>query len=212
MRKRRKATRSTRRTQRDRRSLAIVTGAVAILLLLASGTLWLIGGGTSPSRTAAVGGPFTLVQGDGQTVTDRSFPGKYLLIYFGYTSCQDICPTTLTSVAAALDALGDAAERVQPLFITVDPERDTPAVVGRYVNAFTPRLIGLTGTPAEIRKIADAYRVTSVVHPAGANPARTSVDHTSVLFLVGPDGRYIAPIRADETGDDMARSIARHLS
>ena len=186
-----------------------MAGLVAILLLLASGYLWLIGAGTTP-RTAAIGGPFQLVQGDGHPVTDRSFPGKYLLIYFGYTSCRDVCPTTLTTVAAALDDLGTKADRVQPLFITIDPARDTPSVVQDYANRFTPRLVGLTGEVGAIHKVADEYRVSSVRH-GDAGAAQYEVDHSSVLYLMAPDGHFIAPIRADESASEMARSIAGHL-
>lgn len=200
-------------TRSDHRPLATALGLVAALLLLASGYLWLLGAGERvPSGVAAIGGPFGLVQGDGQHVTDRSFRGKYLLIYFGYTSCRDVCPTTLTSLAAAIDALGDKADRVQPLFITVDPRRDTPAVVRQYASSFMPQLIGLTGTPDAVRRAADEYRISSVVHRAGPEPEGYAVDHTSVIFLVGPDGRYIAPIRADNTAPIMAKAIARYLS
>ena len=196
--------RAARRTLRDRASLAKLAGFTAVLLLLASGCLWLIGP-RSP-RTATIGGPFKLVQGDGRQVTDQNFRGQYLLIYFGYTSCQDVCPMTLASVAAALDDLGEAAGRVQPLFITVDPGRDTPAVVEKYVCLFTPKLVGLTGTAEEIHKVLVEYRVSSVAHHGGG------VDHSSVLYLVGPDGRYVAPIRADEPAAAMARTIASHLA
>ena len=202
--------RAARRKSRDRASFAKMAGLVATLLLLASGYLWLIGAGTPP-RTAAIGGPFQLVQGDGTPVTDRSFPGKYLLIYFGYTSCRDVCPTTLTNVAAAFDDLGTKADQVQPLFITVDPDRDTRSVVQNYATHFTPRLVGLTGEPSEVRKVADEYRVSSVRH-GDAGSAHYEVDHSSVLYLMGPDGRFIAPIRADESPSGMARTIAGHLS
>jgi protein SCO1 len=205
--------RVARRDRQYRKALLSATGLVAALLLIASGYLWLIGAGMGPhSRSAAIGGPFRLVDGDGQSVTDRSFRGKYLLIYFGYTSCPDVCPTALATLAAALDDLGEKAERVQPVFITVDPQRDTPAVVQQYVSSFTPRLIGLTGSPDEVRKITEAYRVTSVIHRANRNPASDLVDHSSVIYLVGPDGRYVAPIRADGAGNSMARAIAGHLS
>ena len=202
--------RAGRQKSRDRVPLAKMAGLVAILLLLASGYLWLIGAGMPP-RTTAIGGPFQLVQGDGHSITDRSFPGKYLLIYFGYTSCRDVCPTTLTNVAAALDDLGTKADRVQPLFITIDPARDTPSVVKDYANRFTPRLVGLTGELSEIHKVADEYRVSSVRH-GDAGAAQYEVDHSSVLYLMGPEGHFIAPIRADESASAMARSIADHLS
>ncbi len=208
-----KAGRATRRKHRDSTALVAGTGVVAALLLLASAYLWLIGAGPGrPSQTAAIGGLFALVQGDGKPVTDRSFRGKYLLIYFGYTSCRDVCPITLNTMAAALDVLGEKASQVQPLFITVDPQRDTPPVVRKYASSFTPLLIGLTGTSNEVRKVGDEYRVSTITHHAGTDPASYVVDHSSVIYLVGPDGRYIAPIRADETSAALAITIARYLS
>jgi protein SCO1/2 len=123
-----------------------------------------------------------------------------------------VCPTTLTSLAAALDSLGEKADRVQPLFITVDPQRDTPAVVRQYASLFMPRLIGLTGSPDEVRKVADEYRVSRAIHHGDGGSASYLVDHSSVIYLVGPDGRYIAPIRANGSGDSMAKAITSHLS
>ncbi len=195
----------------DRSGLLVILGAASCVLLLAGGYLWMLGG-TAPPRQATIGGPFTLTAPNGQTVTDQSFRGRYVLVYFGYTSCEDVCPVTLSAVADALDVLGPKASRVQPLFVTVDPQRDTPDLLGRYVAEFSPRLLGLTGTPDELRQMQQRYRVTSITHPGGAGSAGYTVDHSSVLYLLGPDGRYLAPIRADESGTDMARDIARHLS
>ena len=192
----------------DRKGLLAMLGGAACLLLLASGYLSLLGG-PAPPRAPAVGGPFALTADDGRTVTDQSFRGRYVLLYFGYTSCQDVCPVTLSAVAEALDVLGPAAARVQPLFVTVDPQRDTPDVIRRYVEAFTPRLVGLTGTPGQLRQMEQSYRVTSTTHPGGAG---YTIDHSSVLYLIGPDGRFLAPIRADETGQAMASDIAGHLA
>ncbi len=186
-------------------------GGVAGLLLLAGLYLWSLGG-PAPLHPAGVGGPFTLTAADGQTVTERSFQGRYVLIYFGYTACQDVCPVTLSAVADAMDVLGPWGGRIQPVFVTVDPQRDTPDVLGRYVAGFTPRLLALTGTPDQLRHMQQEYRVTSIAHPGTAGSAGYTVDHSSVLYLIGPDGRYLAPIRADETGPEMARDIARHLS
>ena len=199
------------RRRRDHRPFATAAVVVAAILLLASGYFWLIGAGRGLPPQAQIGGPFELVQGDGQTVTDRSFRGKYLLIYFGYTSCQDVCPVTLTSMTAALEILGRRADQIQPLFITVDPERDTPPVMQRYVSAFMPQLIGLTGSPEAVRRVADAYRLGGVVRHAGPDPSHYAVDHSSVVYLVGPDGRYIAPIRADQAGPAMAVAIGRRV-
>ena len=181
------------------------------LLVVAGGYLWFLGG-TNPTQVEAVGGPFELKAPDGRVVSDRSFRGRYMLIYFGYTSCQDVCPITLGAVAQALDVLGARGADIQPIFITVDPERDTPAVLRTYVAGFTPRLIGLTGTARQLRTVKREYRVSTVLHRGGPDAHGYSVDHSSVLLLIGPDGRYLAPIRADQTGSEMATDIANHLA
>ena len=208
-----KSRRSSAQPRQTRTALLAGAGAVAFLLLATSLYLWLIGagGGVRP-RADTIGGPFALVQGDGQKVTDRSFAGKYLLIYFGYTSCPDVCPTTLTAVAGALDALGAGAAKVQPLFITLDPWRDTPPVADRYARAFTPLLIGLSGSPEEIRRVADEYRVSSAIQRDDRDPAAYALEHSAVLYLMAPDGRFIAPIKATDSSAAMARTIARYLS
>ena len=200
-----------RRPTPDRRGLFAVCGAASALLLLAGGYLWVLQG-PAPQHPATIGGPFALTAADGGTVTDQSYRGHYVLLYFGYTACEDVCPVTLSAVADALDVLGSRAARVQPLFVTVDPARDTPDVLRRYVAAFTPRLVGLTGTDAQLHQMEQSYRVTSVTHPGHGGAAGYTVDHSSVLYLIGPDGRYLAPIRADESGREMANDIAGHLS
>jgi protein SCO1/2 len=185
--------------------------AAAIVVLAAFAILaWVfISQGTS-GQMAEIGGPFTLQNGDGQTVTDRDLRGHYLLIYFGYTSCPDVCPTTLTQIANALDALGAKGRDVQPVFITVDPARDTPKVVHDYATAFSPRILGLTGTSGQIAKVAREYKVYYVAHTP-ADGKDYSVDHSSVVYLMGPDGRFIAPLRTD-SAPDLAADIARHLA
>jgi len=160
---------------------------------------------------AGIGGPFTLEDGDGHAVTDRDFHGRYLLVYFGYTFCPDVCPTTLNEVATALDTLGPKADRLQAVFITVDPKRDTPAVVRDYAASFSPRIKGLTGTPEQIETAAREYRVYFAPQPATAGGGYT-VDHSSILYLMDPDGRFVAPIRTDQTGEAMAAEIGKHLT
>ena len=158
---------------------------------------------------AAIGGPFTLVDSAGKTVTDRDFRGKFMLVYFGYTFCPDVCPTTLNQVAVALDKLGAKADRVQPLFVTVDPARDTPEVMRQYTAAFTPRLLGLSGTPEQIAAAAKAYRVYYAEHRTGPGPLDYTMDHSSILYLMGPDGAFLAPVRADADGAEMADEIGK---
>ncbi|MBV9117911.1 MAG: SCO family protein [Acetobacteraceae bacterium] len=183
----------------------LVTGSLVLaLVLFGIGVyLWLSG-----TATAAIGGPFTLENGNGQAVTDRDFRGKYMLVYFGYTYCPDVCPTTLTEVAGALDKLGPKAARVQPIFITVDPQRDTPAVIKQYTGAFSPRIVGLTGTPDQIAAVERAYHVYAAKHVTGPGPNDYGMDHSSVLYLMGPDGRFIAPLDADQTAPRLAKRLA----
>ena len=204
--------RPSRRTSSKARatSLAAPVGIVLGLLLLAAAYLWALSG-PGAHRVAAIGGAYELTAANGQTVTDRSFAGRYRLIYFGYSACRDICPTTLNEVGRAMELLGDRASSIQPLFITVDPEHDTPEVLRSYLSAFTPRLVGLTGTPVQIHRVQQEYRLASTIHP-NTNGRGYVVDHGSVLYLMGPEGHYVAPIRADETGAEMATDIARHLS
>lgn len=180
---------------------------LALLMFGVAGLLWF-----SNSSRAAVGGPFTLENGSGQAVTERTFRGKYALVYFGYTYCPDVCPTTLNEVAGAMDHLGAKARDLQPIFISVDPERDTPGVVKQYTAAFTPRLVGLTGTPQEIAQVAKEYHVYYAKHVTGPGPKDYTMDHSSILYLMGPDGRFIAPIDAGESGKAMAASIAKLIS
>ena len=181
---------------------------VAVLLLGTGAFIWLSGG----SGGSLVGGPFTLEDGNGKPVTDRDFRGKYMLVYFGYTYCPDVCPTTLNEVADALDHLGPKADRLQPIFITVDPKRDTPAVMKQYTAAFSPRLLGLTGTPEQIAKVAKEYRVYYAEHRTGPGPNDYSMDHSSMLYLMGPDGKFVAPIQANQTGAGIAADLNRLVS
>jgi protein SCO1 len=179
----------------------------AVLLAGAGGFLWLSGNGArSP---IAIGGPFALEDGSGKPVTDRDFRGKYMLVYFGYTFCPDVCPTTLTAVADAMDRLGPEASRIRPLFITVDPKRDTPAVVKQYAAAFGPSIEGLTGTAAQIAQVAREYRVYYAEHRTGPGLDDYSMDHSSVLYLMGPDGAFVAPMRADQSGDEIAANLKK---
>lgn len=161
------------------------------------------------SSQAAIGGPFTLENAQSQTVTDRSFRGKFMLVYFGYTYCPDVCPTTLQSIANTMDKLGPKADQIVPIFITVDPWRDTPTVVGRYAAAFSLRLVGLTGTPAEIAKAEKEYHVYAAKHEA--ENGEYSMDHSSVIYLMGRDGRFIAPVAEgppQQMADDLSRLMA----
>jgi protein SCO1/2 len=189
-------------------ALALAGILVALLLLGTGGFLWV----NEDSRGPSIGGPFALVDGDGKVVTDRDFRGRYMLVYFGYTFCPDVCPTTLNEVAEAIEKLGPKATRVQPIFITIDPKRDKPEVVKRYVSSFGPSVVGLTGTQDEIAKVAKEYRVYYAEHRTGPGTDDYTMDHSSILYLIGPNGRFVAPIRADQNGEQMAADLARLIS
>jgi cytochrome oxidase Cu insertion factor (SCO1/SenC/PrrC family) len=137
-----------------------------------------------------IGGPFTLTDHSGRQRSDSEFRGKLMLVYFGYTTCPDICPADLMTIAQAIDALGALGDAVQPIFITVDPERDTVPRLADYVSSFHPRLIGLTGTPAEIRKVALAYKAYYAKRETERGEDYT-IDHTGVTYIVGSEGRYL---------------------
>jgi cytochrome oxidase Cu insertion factor (SCO1/SenC/PrrC family) len=162
------------------------------------------------SGRAPVGGPFELTDQTGHRRTDADFRGKLVVLYFGYTYCPDVCPTELQSITLALDKLGANAEAVQPLFITVDPERDTPARLAEFVSSFHPRLIGLTGSAADIKKTAIAYR-TFFVKNAAAASGEYSVDHTGFIYLIGKDGRYLGFLPPGVSPDEIADAIRARL-
>ena len=153
-----------------------------------------------------VGGPFTLTDQNGRRRSDRDFRGKLMIVYFGYTFCPDVCPADLMAIGQALDALGPAADGVQPIFITVDPERDTK-LLAEYVRAFHKSLIGLTGTPEEIRKVANAYKAFYAKVP-GTRDGDYAIDHTGVIYLMGRGGEYLG-FTPPQTGPAKLTEILR---
>jgi protein SCO1/2 len=158
-----------------------------------------------------VGGPFTLVAHDGKTVTEQSFAGEFLLVFFGYVFCPDVCPTTLAEVSRTLDLLGDDAARIQPLFITVDPARDTPQALADYVAHFHPRIVGLTGTPEQIAAVAKAYRVYYAKAPGAAESDSYLMDHSAFVYLIAPDGSYVTAFSYQTPPEEMAEAIRGYL-
>ncbi|MGE0849216.1 MAG: SCO family protein [Hyphomicrobiaceae bacterium] len=161
---------------------------------------------------ALVGGPFTLTDQNGKRVTEQDFRGKFMLIYFGFTYCPDVCPTALQVMAAALDKLGPKGERITPVLISVDPERDTPAQLAQYVKSFHPRLVGLTGSPQEVEAAAKAYRVYFKKVADPKSTAGYTMDHSSIVYVMGPDGQYRAHFTHATSPDVMAERLARLLA
>ncbi len=188
------------RLQTSRRLLWIAAGAIIVVALVAGLERWISGIGPQPGAAQAIGGPFSLIDQEGRRVTDREFRGKWMLVYFGYTRCPDACPTTLNEVAGALEKLGPLADRLQPLFITVDPARDTAAELTSYTKAFDTRILGLTGSPAEIAQAATAYRITFARHEM-PQVSDYAMDHTSVLTLLDASGRFVIRF-GDQIGQD----------
>ena len=153
------------------------------------------------------GAAFALASTDGGTVTEQTYRGRWQLLYFGYTFCPDACPTALNEISAAIDVLGAAAERVQPLFITIDPRRDTREVLAQYLKAFSPRIVGLTGTPAETAAAARAYGVI-YERQEGENGGPYLYDHSSFITVIDPDGRLVTRLAGDTRGDALAHQVA----
>ena len=160
-----------------------------------------------------VGGPFELTDHTGKPRTERDFRGKLMLVYFGFTYCPDICPTDLQAIGLALDKLGADGDSVQPIFITVDPERDTAQHLAEYVPMFHPRLIGLTGSDEAIRKAADAYKVYYArVDPDKETNGYYTVDHTAFIYLMDRDGNYLGFFPPGTTADRMVEIIRPRLA
>jgi len=187
-----------------------------MLAAVAAGLLWNAGdqlaglGRTVATGTADVGGPFVLTDETGKTRSDRDFRGRYLLVYFGYSFCPDVCPTTLGVVADTLAKLGARRSSVVPVFITLDPQRDTPGVLKSYLSSFGPEFVGLTGAPNAIKNAAREFRVYYKKHPLPNGGY--AIDHTSVVYLMGPDGKFITyyddtSLSADGLATDLRKRI-----
>jgi protein SCO1/2 len=163
------------------------------------------------SGTALVGGPFSLTGADGKTVTDADFRGRYMLVFFGFTHCPDICPAELQVIAQALDKLGDKKKDIVPIFISLDPERDTPQVMADYVKSFGPNFVGLTGSPEAVAAAAKAYRVAYAKVKTADSPGDYSVDHSALVYLMGPDGRYVTHFSYGTSPNDLAEKLSKIL-
>ena len=163
-----------------------------------------------PARAATapvtVGGPFTLIAPDQRTVTDADYRGRWLLVFFGYTSCPDLCPTTLSRIAAALAELGAEAEKVQAIFITVDPERDTTAVMGQFTEAFDRRIFGLTGSPQQIAAVIAEYGAYGG-RRSGATTQDYLVDHSTYIYVMDPDGEFVRGFNFDAPSGEIADTL-----
>ncbi len=166
--------------------------------------------GTRSEGKALIGGPFSLVATDGKRVTDRDFRGKLMLVFFGYTHCPDVCPTEMQNVAEVMDKLGADAKQVAPIFISVDPARDTPQSLSAFVKNFSPRITGLTGSVDEVASAAKAYR--AYFTKADGASANYTVDHSAFVYLMDREGNYLTHFSFNTPPDAMAGVIKKHIS
>lgn len=194
---------------RTTRPLVIFTAFAASLAVGLFLTLWLVGGLRSVAAPAAIGGPFQLTDQSGQMVTDKDLKGKPTLIFFGFTHCPDVCPTSLFEMSEVLKAMGKDADRVNTYFVSVDPERDTQAAMKDYLSSFDPHLKGLTGDPASIAKVLSAYRVYAKKVPL--KDGDYTMDHTALIYLMDRDGHFVSPFNLKRTPEEAATDLKRYL-
>jgi len=197
-------------TSRASHILLVLTAFLAGLVIFLGVILYSTGqlgpGGPGPS---AIGGPFKLTDQDGKPITDADLKGRPFLIFFGYTHCPDICPTTLFEISEVLRAMGPDADRTAALFITVDPERDTPAALKDYLSNFDPHLRGATGAPQTLRAVEKQYHVFAQKVPTGNGDY--SMDHSAVVYLMDKSGRFVAPFNLKRTPEAAAADLKKYL-
>ena len=197
--------------------IAVISWILSVLGIV--GLAVFVGGnmlGSNPTKQdaqgeALIGGNFTLVDSTSKEITDEMFRGRYMLVYFGFTHCPDICPTTLLLMMNALDQIGDKARQVVPVFITLDPERDTPEKISTYVQNFSPNLVGLTGSIAQVKAAADAYKVYFKKVPVEGSELGYVVDHSGFVYLMGPDGKYVSHFAHTIAEQAMVDGLHKHI-
>jgi protein SCO1/2 len=191
------------------RPLVIVTAFTASLLIGLLVMVWAMGGVRGVTAPAAIGGPFQLTDQSGATVTEKDLQGRPTLIFFGFTHCPDICPTSLFEMSEILRAMGKDADRVNAYFISVDPERDTAAAMKDYLSSFDPHLRGLTGDPAAIQKVLSEYRVYAKKVPL--KDGDYTMDHTALVYLMDRDGRFVSPFNLKQPPEQAAAELKKYL-
>lgn len=199
-----------------KRTDLIIATVVLVVAVITGLTLWNLNSQTrhiaKSDADILIGGSFTLVDQDGKTVTEKDFKGKPMLVYFGYTFCPDVCPTELQVMASALDQLGEAGSDIQPVLISIDPDRDKPEVIKEYIGNFHERLIGLTGSPEQIAAVAKLYRVYySKVADKGGDANSYTMDHSSIVYLMDKNGNFIKHFNYGTSPENMAKGIKEAL-
>ncbi len=191
----------------------VIAAVLAALVILGTGAFLVLAlhdrprGAAGTMLGSAIGGPFQLVDQNGKTVTDADLKGKWSLVYFGYTHCPDACPTALNDISIALADLGPKRDAVRPVFITVDPERDTPKSLKAYVTSFDAPILALTGSPEQVAKAAKGYRVYYAKHPEAGGDY--SMDHSSVIYVMDPGGRFTASFTHESAPEQIAERLKK---
>jgi protein SCO1/2 len=186
--------------------IAAFAASLAVGLLVMT---WAMGGLKNVAAPAAIGGPFQLTDQAGESVTDESLKGRPTLIFFGFTHCPDVCPTSLFEISEVLRAMGKDADRVNAYFVSVDPERDTAAAMKDYLSSFDPHLKGLTGDPQAVAKVLSAYRVYAKKVPL--KDGDYTMDHTALIYLMDREGRFVSPFNMKRSPDQAASELKRYL-
>ncbi len=194
------------RTTRPLVIIAAFAASLAVGLVL---MLWAMGGLKNATAPAAIGGPFQLTDQSGRTVTDKNMQGRPTLIFFGFTHCPDICPTSLFEISELLRAMGKDADRVNAYFISVDPERDTTAAMKDYLSSFDPHLKGLTGNPDQVAKVISVFRVYAKKVPL--KDGDYTMDHTALIYLMDRDGKFVASFNLNRKPEEAAADLKRYL-
>ncbi|KPF97489.1 copper-binding protein [Rhodopseudomonas sp. AAP120] len=194
---------------RSTRPLVIIAAFAGSLVVGLVVVLWLLGGLNKVAAPSSIGGPFQLTDQNGQTVTEQSLKGKPTLIFFGFTHCPDVCPTSLFEISQVLQAMGKDADRINAYFISVDPERDTPAAMKDYLSSFDPHLKGLTGTRDATDKIEKSYRVYA--KKVETKDGDYTMDHTALIYLMDKNGNFVAPFNLKRKPEEAAADLKRYL-
>jgi protein SCO1/2 len=194
---------------RTTRPLIVVAAFASSLVVGLVVVLWLLGGLRGVTAPAAIGGPFQLTDQAGQTVTEKNLQGKPSLIFFGFTHCPDVCPTSLFEISEVLRAMGKDAGRVNAYFVSVDPERDTADAMKDYLSSFDPHLKGLTGAPDAVAKVISGFRVYAKKVPL--KDGDYTMDHTALVYLMDRDGKFVAPFNLKRKPEESAADLKRYL-
>jgi protein SCO1/2 len=194
------------RTMRPLVIVAAFAGSLLVGLLL---MLWALGGLRNVAAPAAIGGPFQLTDQAGQAVTEKNLKGRPTLIFFGFTHCPDVCPTSLFEISEVLKAMGKDADRINAYFVSVDPERDTAAAMKEYLASFDPHLKGLTGNSEAVAKVISGFRVYARKVPL--KDGDYTMDHTALIYLMDRDGKFVSPFNIKRTPEEAAADLKRYL-